>query len=188
MRINDSRSHKERGVDAYFTPPEATEALMRIEELPHSIVDPACGDGAILRVLRPQGHVVRGYDIIDYGWPGTKIEDYTRSPLRKYAGIITNPPFIHAQAFLEKALMESSYVAFLLRLNFLESTRRKPFFEKHPPTRVWISSRRLPMMHRHGWTGTNATSSNQTFAWFIYDRRTRARGNQLRWFDWRDLQ
>jgi hypothetical protein len=35
---------------------------------------------------------------------------------------------------------------------------------------MWVSSRRLPMMHRFGWDGPRATS-NTCYAWFIWDRR-----------------
>ena len=39
----------------------------------------------------------------------------------------------------------------MLRTNFVESVSRLPFFRCSPPTRMWVSSRRLPMMHRFGW-------------------------------------
>jgi hypothetical protein len=78
-------------------------------------------------------------------------------------------------------------LALLLRTNFLESTARLPFFRAHPPARVWISSRRLAMMHRHGWTGPTAPS-NTCYGWFIWDasdaRKCTFSGG---WFDWRAL-
>jgi len=82
---------------------------------------------------------------------------------------VTNPPYRLAQAFASKASLDAPYVALLLRLNFLESTRRLPFFRTSPPRRVWVSSRRLPMMHRLGWTGRRSVS-NHCFAWFIWER------------------
>jgi hypothetical protein len=87
--------------------------------------------------------------------------------------------------FAEKALREAPYLALLLRTNFLESTARLQFFRKHQPARIWISSRRLPMMHRHGWQGPRAPS-NTCFAWFVWD----AHSDQKRvvdWFDWKQL-
>ena len=41
-----------RGDDCYETPEVATEALLRAEKLPTTIWEPACGPGAIVRVLR----------------------------------------------------------------------------------------------------------------------------------------
>jgi hypothetical protein len=65
----------------------------------------------------------------------------------------------------------------------LESTARMPFFKKHRPARIWISSRRLPMMHRHGWEGPRAPS-NTCFAWFIWDNNAE-KDCVVDWFDWR---
>jgi len=73
--------------------------------------------------------------------------------------LVTNPPYKLAVRFAEKALGEVPYLALLLRTNFLESTSRLPFFRRSPPARVWIASRRLPMMHRHGWQGPRAPSN-----------------------------
>jgi hypothetical protein len=53
---------------------------------------------------------------------------------------------------------------------------------------MWVSSRRLPMMHRFGWDGPRATS-NTCYAWFIWDRRcvpASSGGSHLDWFDWLD--
>ena len=41
-----------RGDDLYETPSEAVLALLEVEDLPDSIWEPACGPGAIVRVLR----------------------------------------------------------------------------------------------------------------------------------------
>jgi len=39
-------TYAERGNDLYETPTVAVEALLRIEQLPHRIWEPACGRGA----------------------------------------------------------------------------------------------------------------------------------------------
>jgi hypothetical protein len=136
-------------------------------------------------VLKAAGHIVHGADIIDHGWPHTVIRDYLAEPVvMNGVGIVSNPPYRLALRFIQKALRdETGYAAFLLRLNFLESVKRKPFFEKSPPSRVWVASRRIPMMHRQGYEGRKA-SSNQTLAWFVWDSTSPQHG-QLGWFDWR---
>jgi hypothetical protein len=185
LRINSTHNHADRGLDAYWTPPEAVTALLAIEQVPKFVLDPACGSGAILDVLRAAGHVVRGSDIADWGWPGTVVRDYLAGPaVMSEAAVVTNPPYRLAQEFVLRALGSGvRFAAFLLRLNFLESMRRKAFFETHPPTRVWVSSRRLPMMHRYDWQGPKAPS-NHAFAWFIWDAAAREK-NRLGFFDWR---
>jgi hypothetical protein len=95
--------------------------------------------------------------------------------------VVNNPPFKLAIAFVAKAIIDAPYVALLLRLNFLESVGRLPFFRKTPPARIWVSSGRLPMMHRLGWDGRHA-SSNHCFAWFVWERG--AASVEIKWFDW----
>ena len=60
-------TNAERGLDLYETPSVAVEALLRVEQLPHCIWEPAAGKGAIVRVLRGHGHSVITSDIYDYG-------------------------------------------------------------------------------------------------------------------------
>jgi hypothetical protein len=189
LRINSTHTHADRGLDAYWTPTCATRALMAVERLPLSVADPAVGSGAILDVLRDEGgHIVHGRDVVNYGWPHTVIQDYLAEPIEMNGdiGIVTNPPYRLAMDFIEKAFADGAkYSAWLLRLNFLESMRRKPFFEANPPTRLHIFSRRLPMQNRLGWTGREAPS-NMAFAWFIFDRRGLADNRpQLNFVDWK---
>ena len=189
MRLQSSHHHADRGLDAYFSPPEAVISLIQIEAryLPKRIWEPAAGDGAIVRPLQAAGFTVVASDLSDYGLEDCRsgVDYLTAKPIRGVEGIITNPPYKLAMRFAEKALRETDYLALLLRTNFLESTARLQFFRKHQPARIWISSRRLPMMHRHGWQGPRAPS-NTCFAWFIWD----ARADQKRvvdWFDWKQL-
>ena len=190
MRIQSSHSHEDRGLDAYFSPPEATAALLTIENvrIPKTLWEPAAGDGAIARPLKAAGYVVCSSDVCDYGWSDCSSGvDYlrTRCP-PPVEGIVTNPPYRLAMKFAEKATSEVGWVALLLRTNFLESTSRLPFFRRNPPARIWISSRRLPMMHRSGWTGQKAPS-NTCFAWFVWDDRAKQK-RIIDWFDWRECR
>jgi methylase of polypeptide subunit release factors len=107
--ISKTRSHAERGLDAYFTCVEATRALMGLESLPHRIFDPCVGNGAILNILEEAGHQVSGADIHNYGWPTTIIKDFLahKSDLRGTA-IVSNPPYRRAREFIQKAIDEGS--------------------------------------------------------------------------------
>ena len=172
MLIQSSHCAEDRGLDAYFTPPAAVWSLLAVEgeRIPRRLWEPACGDGAISRVLEAAGYDVLSSDIADYGF-GCSGVDYLKAPRRNSVdGIVTNAPFKEAAAFAKKAIGEVPYVALLLRTNFLESVKRLPVFRRSPPSRIWISARRLPMMHRHGWTGKKA-SSNTAYSWFVWERR-----------------
>lgn len=171
VQVNCRAPTADQPLDAYWTPPEATRALLTLERLPRSIADPCCGSGAILDVLEEAGHIVHGADIVDYGWrPGcTVIRDYLAAPIfMGDVGIVTNPPFRRAEAFIRKAIADGCrYHAWLLGTNFLESVGRLPFWREYPFSRLWVSSRRITM-HRYGYEGPQ-TSGNQCFAWFVWD-------------------
>jgi hypothetical protein len=68
-----------------------------------------------------------------------------------------------------RALYLVPRVYFLLRLAFLESEGRSSILEDGTLARVHVFRKRLPTMHRHGWTGRRA-SSQIAFAWFVWDR------------------
>ena len=78
--------------DFYPTPPEAVRALLSVETFEGSIWEPACGDGAISKVLLAAGYNVVSTDLIDRGY-GIGGRDFLKSdrPLAKH--IITNPPY-----------------------------------------------------------------------------------------------
>ncbi len=157
----------ERGDDLYQTPPEATRALLRVENLPRHVWEPACGPGAIVNVLREAGHAVVATDLRSYGCPDSEgCIDFLmerRAPAGVEA-VITNPPYKLAGEFVQHALTLVPRVYMLLRLAFLESERRSVILDNGQLARVHIFKRRLPFMHREGWTGPQANSAI-AFAW-----------------------
>jgi hypothetical protein len=183
-------SKAERGFEFYRTPIEATRALIAIEgdRIPNRVWEPACGDGAISDALLASKRDVFSSDIVDRGYFSAQqdfltAEDYGLVP---HTAIVTNPPFSLGQEFVDKAFSFPSihYCALLLRLAFLESQKRKAWFQANPPARVHVSSRRLPMMHRQGWEGNKSTSA-VPYAWFVWLRGYDG-APAIRWFDWAD--
>lgn len=83
--------------------------------------------------------------------------------------IVTNPPFKNASEFVIHALDLCPCVVMLLRLAFLESSKRTPILDSGYLARVHVFRNRLPMMHRDGWTGPKV-SNPTAFAWFVWDR------------------
>jgi len=158
--------------DLYETPPVAVQALLRVENLPEVIWEPACGPGSIVGILRANGHRVYATDLADWGCPDSAsgadflMERALRFPID---AIVTNPPYKQADQFVAHALTLCPRVIMLLRLAFLESERRSPILENCGLARVHVFRKRLPMMHRHGWQGPRASSSI-AFAWFVWDR------------------
>ena len=168
----------ERGHDLYETPAEATDALLRAEKLPQNLWEPACGPGAIVRVLRRAGHKVLGSDLVDYGSPDQDHGGWDfllERQLPKLAdgnaveAIVTNPPFKLASEFVEHALKLCPRVIMLLRLTFYESKRRNSILDGGQLARVHVFRNRLPMMHRANWDGPKV-SNPTAFGWFAWDR------------------
>ena len=140
------------------------------ELLPLWVWEPAAGRGVIAHVLRDAGHVVITSDLIDYG-----NLDFVRDFLSEFkmlAGceaICTNPPYQHANKFVEHAIELAPKVYMLLRLASLESIKRTAILEHRGLARVHVFRNRLPMLHRDGWTGPRASSAI-CFAWYVWDR------------------
>jgi hypothetical protein len=161
----------ERGDDLYETPPEAVRALLKVERLPESIWEPACGPGSIVNVLRNAGHRVYATDLVDYGCPDSESRfDFLmeRTPGFHVGAIVTNPPFKLAHPFVVHALTLCPKVIMLLRLAFLEGSSRGSILDGGHLARVHVFRNRLPRMHRAGWTGKQSSSSI-AFAWFVWD-------------------
>jgi hypothetical protein len=189
-------AQSERGLDLYETPTCATRALLHFERdhMPRQIWEPACGRGAISRVLEDEGFDVRSRDLHDYGYPGavSGLDFLTvdkRHPIAKAtAGIVTNPPYYLAgrsAPFVARAIEIAPYVALLLLLPFLEGAGAERRKLTSGVARVYVSSRRLPMMHRDGWDGPKASSA-MAFAWFVWDANYHG-PTQLGNFDWKDF-
>ena len=167
--------HADRALDLYETPRVAIEALLNVENLPHIVWEPAAGRGAIVNVLRDRGHAVFASDIVEYdSFALHFVADFltlTLAPIGCDA-IVTNPPYQRATEFARHALDLVPRVCLLLRLAFLESIRRTDILEDRGLARVHVFRRRLPMMHRAGWSGPRASSA-VPFAWFCWNREHR---------------
>ena len=158
----------ERGLDLYETPPEATIALLKHEPLPQGIWEPCCGKGAIVRVLQDAGHEVMASDIRRYNC-NHGLYDFLRDDECDVPCIVTNPPYNKADEFVRHALQRAGKVVMLLRWAFMESEKRTGILEGAGLVRILLFRKRLPMMHRAGWTGRRTTSSIP-FAWFVWVR------------------
>ncbi len=126
----------------YPTPPEATRALLSVEQFDGSIWEPACGEGHIAKVLTAAGYNVTSTDLVDYDF-GEPKRDFLaeRRPLAKH--IITNPPYGRglADAFAKHALRLTAEtggnVAMLMNLSGLCHPIRHDFYVGQPPAVIY---------------------------------------------------
>jgi hypothetical protein len=176
--------------DCYDTDPVAVFALLKVERLPKVIWEPCCGTGNIVEVLRHRGHQVIATDLNARGCPDSSIRNFLQ-PVPKYrcGAIVTNPPYILAQDFIDLGLQRAPKVIVLLRLAFIEGgapnkergRQRARLLDQHL-TRMHVFANRLPMMHRDGWTGKRASSAI-CFAWFVFEREKKGPTilDRIRW-------
>jgi len=154
--------------DFYVTPDHAVSALLDRETFDGPIWEPACGDGAISRVLTDRGYGVVSTDLVDRGY-GVPRVDFLMEYRASAPNIVTNPPYKLSTEFARHALdIAVGKVALLCRVQFLEGIERRGLFSEHRPTRVWVFSERLTMWR----SGVKASDSGGTncFIWVVWDK------------------
>jgi hypothetical protein len=181
----DGRVHPMRArYEFYPTPPEATRALLSVEQFDGSIWEPACGRGAISEVLKIAGHNVVSTDLIqrDYGTGGV---NFLLEPKSRAKHIVTNPPYGRglADAFVKHALAltreTGGTVAMLLNLASLCHPKRHQLWVNHPPSAIYALdelvcwpegdpalARSTTAQHRYCWVVWKPGAVSATsFAW-----------------------
>lgn len=142
--ISKPRRHRRAPLEFYPTPPEATRALLSVEQFEGDIWEPACGDGAISSVLETAGYSVVSTDLVDRGC-GESGHDFLKSDRPLARNIVTNPPYGRyglGDAFVRRALIHcrqtGGTVAMLLNLRSLANPDRHAKFVKTPPAAIYI--------------------------------------------------
>lgn len=140
----------DRRADYWPTPAWVTEALLDSDVAPPTVpvLEPAAGDGAIVRVLRSRGYAVDAVELREEErehleaarCQSISIGDWLQvsaglSTSRR--AIVTNPPFSIALPFARACLTVGAvYVALLLPVTSLAGAAAAwgPFWRDHPPT------------------------------------------------------
>ena len=101
--------------DFYETPYSLTEHILDEEILYGSVLEPACGNGAIVKVFDKYNLAITFYD---------KEVDFLKEK-RKFDSIITNPSFSLAYEFIQKAKeVSDNKIVLLLPLSYLHGKQR----------------------------------------------------------------
>ena len=155
--------------DWYLEPAWCTEMLCRHVTFKGSIHDPACGIGTILNVLKHEGYVVTGCDIVDREWQYMyPPRDYLLVSTHTHDNIVTNSPYSLAEAFARHAIKHTrGKIALLTRLDFLASQKRYPLFTEHPPSLVLVLSQRPSMPP--GWRDVEAKDGMNDYCWIVWE-------------------
>jgi predicted RNA methylase len=162
--------------DFYATQSKTTKALLNVLKLNGSILEPACGDGHISEVLKeyyPNQEIV-STDLVYRNYGKGNVDFITHDYGRKFDNIITNPPFSLAKEFVEKGLeISNDKVIMLLKIQFLESSKRKEFLMNSPLKYIYVFSERqstlkdgleLNPLNNKPW------STTLLLAWFVWEK------------------
>lgn len=171
--------------ELFPTPPWATRALteivlprLHVRELGR-VWEPCAGLGHMSDVLAERASAVAASDKNVYRLSNDHHMHTIRHDFLSGDGgfsfggaapdwIITNPPFGQAAAMARKALSIARYgVAFLLRIQWLESAERFQLFREAPPTLVAPFVERVAMCEG-GWDPKCSTATG--YAWFVWIR------------------
>lgn len=148
-------SNKRRDFDLYETPKGVVDDLFDLI--------PVRPTWRYLEPCRASGRI---YDRLPEGSLWAEIRegvDYLNTEYQPVDCVITNPPFSLAKEFIEKSLKEARVVIMLLRINFLESKKRRALWEEFPVDHLVVLSK------RPSFTGDGKTDGTG-YAWFIWDK------------------
>lgn len=163
--------------DFYETPYSLTQLLLNVEKLKEPILEPACGKGAIKRVLKLNGYTdITAYDIL-------KGKDFLKE-IKHYTTIITNPPYSLSMKFIEQAKKLSDEFYFLLPLTYLHGIERYEKLYKKPtfPLRKIYVFTRYPMLGEPLRSDGKINTGMMVYAWFCFSKNYK--GNpEISWLD-----
>lgn len=165
-------NHKKEGSreedDFYTTDSNVVDEILKREKLYGQIWEPACGNGAISKILVERGYNVFSSDKFERGY-GSKIDFLTSNMNVDF--IITNPPYKLATEFILKALQSiknNGKVIMLLKLLFLEGQYKyKILFKDNPPKTIYVFSYRT-----NCYINDNKDKSGGAvcYAWYVWEK------------------
>jgi hypothetical protein len=158
--------------DFYATHPSAVKPLLDVLgwDSPKTIWENSCGQGHLSRELEKYGHFVISTDLIDRGYGVSGVDFLKDTPFNriKYDAVIMNPPYKYAEQFVARSLIFAPVVCAFLRIQFLESEKRRKFFETNPPRHVCVFSSRIPSSKNARFS--EKEQSTVCYAWFVWER------------------
>lgn len=199
--------YKRRADNWYVEEPAATESLLQSVEFEPWVVDPACGQGNVLRVCKAEGMLVRGFDIVDRFEPDDPLRNaFERrdwlddsQPTEYFRSIICNPPYkrealpgksgpdLAARFILATLprLAPGGKAAFFLPFSFLGGEWRKDnLYDPYPPSDMLFFSRR-----KHAPPGGSAAAKRKPGGgsidtmWLVWTEGLRGAFPRPRWIE-----
>ena len=158
-----SNQYGRNAADFYATPPECTIALLDNFDWLFSgsrIWEPACGDGAISKVLEGRGYEVISTDLYYRGY-GDSGMNFLNADCN-CGGIITNPPFNLASEFIERSAAKNVPFAMLTKATFWHAKKREQLFRSTKPMAI------IAMTWRPSMSPERGKSPTMDFIWTVW--------------------
>jgi len=161
--------------DFYETPYSLTQQFLQAHSFYGDVLEPACGDGAIVKVLEENGYNVTAFDVeVDF---------------LKYNGtidnIITNPPFSLAYEFILHAKkIATRQIAMLLPLSYLHGKKRYDniYCDKDFSLRAVYVYTRYPLLGEKLREDGKYKTGMMVYAWFVFDKE-HSGPPEIHWLD-----
>ncbi len=164
-------------LEFYETPEWAAESILRFENLNWYVLDPCCGHGVLAEVCKRKGYTVLSQDVRDWGlYKPDIVEDFlTGADVSQFGGnkfsVIMNPPFTLATQFVQRAFdLGAEKVLCFQRFAWLESARRRDFWDTRPPSKVYLCGDRATCWRADVPLEERASGTTTPHAWFVFDR------------------
>jgi hypothetical protein len=160
-----SPKHDRSDADYYPTPVDCTIALLnRCPQFATGVVwEPACGDGAISKVIAQRGACVLSTDLYARGYGVSGLNFLTFPTFPAVTSIVTNPPFNLASEFIARSRRADLPFAMLLKATYWHAASRLSLFRDTGPSMV------LPMLWRPAFAPERGKSPTMEFCWTVWD-------------------
>ena len=170
------KSNKRNKNDYYQTPYGMTRQLLEVENFEGKILEPSCGAGAIVKVLRDHNKLVDYCDLNnEFSLTGIfkNFKDFVNDDFDRYDNIITNPPYSLAKEFILKAKqITNNKIAMLLPLNYLHGVTRynEIYIDKEFPLKAVYVFCRYGLLEDTIREDGMYKSGMMVYAWYIWDK------------------
>lgn len=169
----ETLEEKCRRLEHFETPEWAAKAILKKEELTEYVLDPCAGSGILAKAAWDRSYHVHTVDIEDYGFKPLHTQADFLSFDLPYQGswsVFMNPPFSKAIEFVEKSLeLGAEKIVCFQRFAWWESKKRRAFWERNPPARVYICGDRADCWRHDIPIDKRGSSSPTAHAWFVWD-------------------
>lgn len=161
-------------LEHFETPVWAIISILRREIMTKTVLDPCCGTGIMAEAAHRAGYQVIANDIKNWGYKAQQYEDDFLTIEAFYPAddftVFMNPPFSIAEQFVRKSFeLGAKKVICFQRFAWWESAKRRPFWDEHPPTKVYVCGDRAACW-RHDIPKEKRTSGTPTaHAFFIFE-------------------